>query len=84
MIIARISWPAANQQTATALAGRRPSAFARARNALGRVNGYMQIMIEAIASAKLRRLERELELRGIRFDRSNIVRVAPKSRSARR
>jgi hypothetical protein len=36
-------------------------------------------MIEAIADAKLRRMERELELRGIRFDRSNRDRVAPKS-----
>jgi len=26
-------------------------------------------MIEAIANAKVRRMERELELRGIRFDR---------------
>jgi len=28
-------------------------------------------MIEAIASAKQRRMERELELRGIRYDRPN-------------
>jgi hypothetical protein len=28
-------------------------------------------MIEAIANAKLRRMERELELRGIRFDRAD-------------
>jgi hypothetical protein len=28
-------------------------------------------MIEAIASSKMRRIERELELRGIRFDRPN-------------
>jgi hypothetical protein len=28
-------------------------------------------MIEAIADSKLRRMERELELRGIRFDRTN-------------
>ena len=34
-------------------------------------------MIEAIADAKLRRMERELELRGIRFDRSNHDWVAP-------
>jgi len=38
---------------------------------LRRVNGYLKNMIEAIANAKLRRMERELELRGIRFDRSN-------------
>jgi hypothetical protein len=38
-----------------------------ARSALRRVNGYFKSMIEAIAHAKLRRLERELELRGIRL-----------------
>jgi hypothetical protein len=42
-----------------------------ARTALRRVNGYLKNMIEAIANAKLRRMERELELRGIRFDRRN-------------
>jgi hypothetical protein len=41
------------------------------RAALRRVNGYFRNMIEAIANAKLRRMERELELRGIRFDRSS-------------
>jgi hypothetical protein len=40
-----------------------------ARIALRRVNGYFKNMIEAISNAKLRRMERELELRGIRFDR---------------
>ncbi len=43
----------------------------RARAALRRVNGYLKNMIEAIANAKLRRMERELELRGIRYDRPN-------------
>jgi hypothetical protein len=42
-----------------------------ARTALRRVNGYLKNMIEAIANAKLRRMERELELRGIRFDWPN-------------
>jgi hypothetical protein len=42
-----------------------------ARNALRRVNGYLKNMIEAISDAKVRRMERELELRGIRFDRAN-------------
>jgi hypothetical protein len=28
-------------------------------------------MIEAIANSKLRRMQRELELRGVRFDRSS-------------
>jgi hypothetical protein len=41
------------------------------RCALRRVNGYLKNMIEAIANAKLRRMERELELRGIRFDRAD-------------
>ena len=42
-----------------------------ARSALRRVNGYLKNMIEAIVNAKLRRMERELELRGIRFDRAD-------------
>jgi hypothetical protein len=42
----------------------------RARTALSRVNGYFKTMIEAVANSKLRRMERELELRGIRPDRS--------------
>jgi hypothetical protein len=42
-----------------------------ARRALRGVNGYLKSMIEAIANAKLRRMERELELRGIRLDRPN-------------
>ena len=41
-------------------------------------------MIEAIANSKLRRMERELELRGIRYDRSNNDWVAPKSRPIER
>jgi hypothetical protein len=56
----------------------------RARNALRHVNGYLKAMIEAIANSKLRRMERELELRGIRFDRSNESRPAGKSRPAER
>jgi hypothetical protein len=42
-----------------------------ARRALRRLNGYLKNMVEAIASAKLRRMERELELRGIHLNRSN-------------
>jgi hypothetical protein len=41
------------------------------RDALNRVKGYFRTMIDAIADAKLRRMERELELRGIRFDRND-------------
>ena len=55
-----------------------------ARTALRRVNGYFKTMIEAIANAKLRRMERELELRGIRFDRANNNWVARKSQPAER
>jgi hypothetical protein len=57
----------------------------RARNALRRVNGYLKNMIEAIANSKMRRMERELELRGIRFDRPDKVgwRAAPSRRSVR-
>jgi hypothetical protein len=38
---------------------------------LGRVNGYLKRMVEAIASAKLRRMARKLELRGVGVDRSD-------------
>jgi GDP-D-mannose dehydratase len=55
-----------------------------ARTALRRVNGYFRTMIEAIANAKLRRMERELELRGIRFDRPNDNWVARKSQPTER
>ena len=41
----------------------------QARRALGGIQGYLKNMIEAIANSKLRRMERELELRGISFDR---------------
>ena len=49
--------------------GRTKAKRVRARSALRRVNGYFKSVIEAIANSKLRRMERELELRGIRFDR---------------
>jgi hypothetical protein len=54
----------------------------RARGALGRVNGYFKGMTEAIANAKLRRMQ--LELRGIRLDRSNESSVAGKSQPTER
>jgi len=41
-------------------------------------------MIEAIANSKMRRMERELELRGIRFDRPNNNWVARKSQPTER
>jgi hypothetical protein len=42
-----------------------------ARIALARVHGYLKNMIEAIANSKVRRMQRELELRGIRYDRAS-------------
>jgi hypothetical protein len=39
------------------------------RAALNRLSGYLKTMIEAVANSKLRRMERELELRGIHRDR---------------
>jgi hypothetical protein len=46
-------------------------AHVRARTPLSRVSCYLTSMVEAIASSKLRRIERELELGGIgRRDRS--------------
>ena len=50
-----------------------------ARIALRHVNGYFKTMIAAIAKAKLRRMARELELRGIRCDRPNNDRVVRES-----
>jgi hypothetical protein len=55
-----------------------------ARTVLRRVNGYLKNMIEAIANAKLRRMERELELRGIRYERANDNWEARESRPAER
>jgi GDP-D-mannose dehydratase len=55
-----------------------------ARTALRRLNGYFRTMIEAIANAKLRRMARELELRGISFDRPNNNWVAHKSQPTER
>ena len=49
------------------------------RRALRRVNGFLKSMIKAIANSKLRRIERELEFRGIRPDPRGDDRVARKS-----
>jgi hypothetical protein len=43
----------------------------RARGALGRVNRFLKNMLQAIADSRMRRLERELELRGYRYGRPN-------------
>jgi hypothetical protein len=37
------------------------------------ISGHLKNMIEMIANVKLRRLERGLELRGVRVERSNRV-----------
>jgi hypothetical protein len=41
------------------------------RSALGRATSYLKNLIQLIAEAKLGRMRRELELRGIRFDGPN-------------
>ena len=66
--------------------GRTPGKHVRihAHTALGRVNGFLKNMIEAIANAKLRRMERELELRGVRYDRPDDGRAACTSEPAER
>ena len=46
-------------------------AYVRARGAFGRVNGFLKSMIEAIADSKMRRIEREIAIRGYRYDRSS-------------
>jgi hypothetical protein len=51
--------------------GRSAGGRRRAATRLARVNGYLKTAIAAIADSKMRRMERELELRGIRFERSN-------------
>ena len=45
--------------------------FAHARRAAKRAAGFLKIMHEAIVAAKMRRLHRELELRGVRYDLRN-------------
>ena len=51
-----------------------------ARTRSSRIGGCLKSMIEMIANSKLRRMERELELHGIRRGRSNGDPVALKSR----
>jgi hypothetical protein len=41
------------------------------RSALRRVNVFFTKLIEAIADSKIRRMQRELWLRGVRYDRLN-------------
>jgi hypothetical protein len=62
--------------------GRARGIHGRGRTALGQVKGYLKTVIEAIANSKLRRMRRELELRGVRFDQANESPVAHKSEPA--
>jgi hypothetical protein len=55
-----------------------------ARTALSRVNGFLKNTIEAVANAKLRRMERELELRGVRYHRPDYSRTARTSEPTER
>jgi hypothetical protein len=55
----------------------------RARTALSRVTGHLKKMIAAVADAKLRRMERELELRGVGFARAERSFVAHQSAPTR-
>jgi len=60
----------------------RKPAWGSARATLNRFNGCLKNMIEAIADSKLRRMQRELELQGIRRDRLNGDPVALEPRPA--
>jgi hypothetical protein len=42
--------------------------FGRGRSALDRANSYFESLLQSIADAKLRRMRRVLELRGLRLD----------------
>ena len=43
---------------------------AHRRIVLARVDGFLHHMIEALAASKIQRIQRELALRGVRYDRS--------------
>ena len=58
--------------------------YGAGRSALSRVSGYFKSLIEAIANAKLRRMRRELELRGIRLDQPDEAWIASSLRDTRR
>ena len=55
--------------------GRARGSHGQGRAALSRVGGYLRTVIEAIANSKLRRMERELELRGIYRDPAEDSRI---------
>ena len=64
--------------------GRGQLRYSHGGSALSRVNGYLKNLIEAIADAKLRRMRRELELRGIRLDQLDEAWIASSRRDANR
>jgi hypothetical protein len=66
----------------TGLAGHMENPPGAPRATLNRFNGCLKNMIEAIADSKLRRMQRELELGGIRRDRLNGNPVALEPRPA--
>src|SRR5258705_9194172 len=85
MLIDRILSPQETHRATTGLAGRMENACLPARvPPYAASTGYLKNMIEAIANSKVRRMERELELRGIRFDRSNNNWVVRNPRSNQR
>ena len=43
---------------------------AHGRIAVARVDGFLHSMIEALAMSKIRRIQRELALRGVHYDRT--------------
>jgi hypothetical protein len=59
--------------------GKQAKRFRRMGSALARVNLHFKNLIEAIADAKFRRMQRELELRGIRYENDNWTVRKPQS-----
>ena len=53
------------------------------RSALSRLTGYLSSFVKAVADAKMRRVRRELELRGIRLEQSDEVWIASSLREPR-
>ncbi len=64
--------------------GRMHGKHAHGRTAFSWINGYLKNLIEAVANAKVRRMQRELELRGIRYDPLNNRWMVRKSQPAER
>ena len=54
------------------------------RSVLSRVNGYLKGLIEAIGDAKVRRMRREVELRGVCLDQAREAWIASSLRDGDR